>query len=119
MWADGLCLQARMESQAECMLVIIGATPDGKKELLGFQVGFRESAQSWKEHPVSLKGKSLTVAPALATGVERIRSTLGSGSRSARCFLAKARERLPATSGARCTACPEGTIGMSTRRLSR
>lgn len=66
-----------MESQAECMLVIIGATPDGKKELLGFQVGFRESAQSWKEHPVSLKGKSLTVAPALATGVERIRSTLG------------------------------------------
>ena len=67
-WADGVYLQARMESQAECMLVIIGATPDGKKELLGFQVGFRESAQSWHELQVSLKGKGLTIAPELATG---------------------------------------------------
>ena len=66
--ADGVYLQARMESQAECMLVIIGATPDGKKELLGFQVGFRESAQSWKELLVGLKGKGLTIAPELATG---------------------------------------------------
>ena len=38
-WADGVYLQARMEPQAECMLVLIGATPEGKKELLGFQVG--------------------------------------------------------------------------------
>ena len=67
-WADGVYLQARMESQAECMLVMIGATPDGKKELLGFQVGFRESAQSWKELLVGLKGKGLTIAPELATG---------------------------------------------------
>ena len=35
-----------MERQAECMLVVIGATPEGKKELVGFQVGVRESAQS-------------------------------------------------------------------------
>ena len=34
-----------MEPQAECMLVIIGATPEGKKELPGFQVGVRESAR--------------------------------------------------------------------------
>ena len=67
-WADGVYLQARMEPQAECMLVIIGATPDGKKELLGFQVGFRESAQSWKELLVDLKAKGLTIAPELATG---------------------------------------------------
>jgi transposase-like protein len=40
----------------------------GKKELLGFQVGFRESAQSWKELLVGLKGKGLTIAPELATG---------------------------------------------------
>ena len=45
-WADGVYLQARMEPQAECVLVLIGATPEGKKELLGFQVGVRESAQS-------------------------------------------------------------------------
>ena len=48
-WADGVYLQARMEPQAECMLVLIGATPEGKKELLGFQVGMRESTQSWRE----------------------------------------------------------------------
>ena len=35
-WADGVYLQARMEPQAECMLVLIGATPEGKKELVGF-----------------------------------------------------------------------------------
>jgi putative transposase len=48
-WADGVYLQARMEPQAECILVLIGATPEGKKELVGFQVGMRESAQSWRE----------------------------------------------------------------------
>ena len=46
MWADGVYLQARMEPQAECMLVILGATPEGKKELVGFQVGrSRERAE--------------------------------------------------------------------------
>ena len=47
-WADGVDLQARMEPEAECILVIIGATPEGRKELLGFHVGIRESAQSWR-----------------------------------------------------------------------
>jgi putative transposase len=50
-WADGVYLQARLEPQAECMPVLIGATPEGKKELVGFQVGLRESAQSWRELP--------------------------------------------------------------------
>jgi len=67
-WADGVYLQARMEPQAECMLVLIGATPEGKKELLGFQVGMRESAQSWRELLVDLKARGLVVAPELATG---------------------------------------------------
>jgi putative transposase len=67
-WADGVYLQARMEPQAECMLVLIGATPEGKKELLGFQVGMRESAQSWRELLADLKGRGLAVAPELATG---------------------------------------------------
>ena len=67
-WADGVYLQARMEPQAECMLVLIGATPEGKKELLGFQVGVRESAQSWRELLVDLKARGLTIAPELATG---------------------------------------------------
>jgi putative transposase len=57
-----------MEPQAECMLVLIGATPEGKKELLGFQVGMRESAQSWRELLVDLKARGLIIAPELATG---------------------------------------------------
>jgi putative transposase len=67
-WADGVYLQARMEPQAECMLVLIGATPEGKKELLGFHVGIRESAQSWRELLVDLKARGLAIAPELATG---------------------------------------------------
>jgi putative transposase len=67
-WADGVYLQARMEPQAECMLVLIGATPEGRKELLGFQVGLRESAQSWRELLVDLKARGLLIAPELATG---------------------------------------------------
>ena len=57
-----------MEPQAECMLVIIGATPEGKKELVGFQVGTRESAQSWHELLVGLKARGLAMAPELAVG---------------------------------------------------
>lgn len=67
-WADGVYLQARMEPVAECMLVIIGATPEGRKELLGFQVGIRESAQNWRELPVDLKARGLGIAPELAVG---------------------------------------------------
>jgi putative transposase len=68
LWADGVYLQARMEPQAECMLVLIGATPEGRKELVGFQVGVRESAQSWRELLVDLKARGLAIAPQLATG---------------------------------------------------
>jgi transposase-like protein len=50
------------------MLVLIGATPEGRKELVGFQVGLRESAQSWRELLVGLKARGLAVAPELATG---------------------------------------------------
>jgi transposase-like protein len=67
-WADGVYLQARMEPQAECILVVIAATPEGKKELVGFHVGSRESAQSWRELLVDLKARGLSVAPELAVG---------------------------------------------------
>ena len=62
-WADGVYLQARMEPEAECILVIIGATPEGRKELLGFHVGIRESAQSWRELLVDIKARGLAIAP--------------------------------------------------------
>ena len=67
-WADGVYLQARMEAAAECMLVLIGATPEGKKELVGFQTGVRESAQSWRELLVDVKRRGLESAPDLAVG---------------------------------------------------
>ena len=67
-WADGVYLQARMEDNAECMLVLIGATPEGKKELVGFQTGVRESAQSWRELLIDIKQRGLEIAPDLAVG---------------------------------------------------
>ena len=67
-WADGVYLQARMEANAECMLVLIGATPEGRKELVGFQTGVRESAQSWRELLVDIKRRGLEIAPDLAIG---------------------------------------------------
>jgi len=67
-WADGVYLQARMEPEAECILVIIGATPEGRKELLGFHVGVRESAQSWRELLIDLKARGLAAAPEAAVG---------------------------------------------------
>ena len=67
-WADGVYLQARMEPQAECILVILGATPEGRKELVGFQVGVRESAQSWRELLVDIKARGLSVPPEIAVG---------------------------------------------------
>ena len=67
-WADGVYLQARMEDSADCMLVVIGATPEGRKELVGFRVGVRESAQSWRELLVDLKARGLSAAPEIAVG---------------------------------------------------
>ena len=48
--------------------MIIGATPEGKKELVGFQVGLRESAQSWHELLTDIKGRRLAIAPEIAVG---------------------------------------------------
>ena len=59
-------MQARLEDAAQCLLVIIGATPEGKKELVGLIDGVRESAQSWKDLLLDLKRRGLGVAPKLA-----------------------------------------------------
>lgn len=60
-----------MEPQAECMLMLIGATPEGRKELVGFQVGMRESTQSWRELLVDIKARGLASAPEIAVGPSR------------------------------------------------
>ena len=65
-WADGIHVQARLEDDAQCLLVIIGATPEGKKELVGLIDGVRESTQSWRELLLDLKRRGLAMAPELA-----------------------------------------------------
>ena len=94
-WADGVYLQARMEPAAECMLVVIGATPEGKKELVGFQVGVRESTQSWRELLVDLKARGLAAAPEIAVGdgamgFWRALDEVFPGARHQRCWVHKA-----------------------------
>ena len=65
-WADGIHVQARLEDDAQCLLVIIGATPEGKKELVGLTDGVRESAQSWRELLLDLRRRGLAMGPELA-----------------------------------------------------
>jgi len=65
-WADGIHVQARLEEQAQCLLVIIGATPEGKKELVGLIDGVRESTPSWRELLLDLRRRGLTIGPELA-----------------------------------------------------
>ena len=66
-WADGIYCNVRMEER-QCLLVIIGATKDGKKELLALESGFRESELSWTELLLDLKHRGLKEAPELAIG---------------------------------------------------
>jgi len=65
-WVDGIHVQARLEHDAQCLLVIIGATPEGKKELVGLTDGVRESTQSWKELLLDLRRRGLSMGPKLA-----------------------------------------------------
>ncbi len=67
-WVDGVHFGARMEDASQCMLVIIGATKHGDKELLAIVDGYRESEHSWLEALSDLKRRGLKVAPKLAVG---------------------------------------------------
>ena len=65
-WVDGIHVQARLEADAQCLLVIIGATPEGKKEVVGLTDGVRESVQSWRELLLDLRRRGLSIGPELA-----------------------------------------------------
>jgi putative transposase len=65
-WVDGIHVQARLEDTAQCLLIIIGATPEGRKELVGLSDGIRESAHSWRELLLDLKRRGLSIGPELA-----------------------------------------------------
>ncbi len=62
---DGIHLEARLEDEKQCILVIIGATPEGRKELVGFTDGARESAHDWRALLLDLKRRGLDVSPQL------------------------------------------------------
>jgi len=66
-WADGIYCNVRMDDR-QCLLVIIGVTDKGKKELIAVEDGYRESEQSWAELLCDLRERGLDVAPKLAVG---------------------------------------------------
>jgi len=70
-WADGIHVNVRLEEEAnqrQCLLVLIGATADGEKELITVVDGYRESEQSWYELLLDLQKRGLVLAPKLAVG---------------------------------------------------
>ena len=71
LWADGIHVKVRLkdqENKKQCILVLMGATADGRKELIAVQDGYRESEQSWSELLLDLKHRGLTFSPQLAVG---------------------------------------------------
>jgi putative transposase len=67
-WVDGVYFETRLEEARHCILIIIGATPSGHKELIGLWDGYRESEQSWKDLLLDLKSRGLEHGPTLAIG---------------------------------------------------
>lgn len=67
-WVDGIHFNVRLEEGRQCILIVMGATPEGRKELVAVQDGLRESEQSWRELLLDLKARGLTEAPKLAVG---------------------------------------------------
>lgn len=90
LWADGVYFNVRLEKDRPCMLVIMGATEDGTKELVAVWDGHRESKASWQSVLRDLKKRGLTTAPKLAIGD----GALG--------FWAALREEYPETREQRC-----------------
>jgi putative transposase len=68
-WADGIHTGVKSEgSNGQCLLVIVGVTPDGRKERVAIADGFRESSASWREVLLDLKARGLQAGPLLAVG---------------------------------------------------
>jgi putative transposase len=67
-WADGVHFNIRLEEDRLCILVLMGATADGHKELIAVADGYRESEQSWKSLLLDVKARGLLLDPKLATG---------------------------------------------------
>lgn len=89
-WADGVYFNVRLDKDRPCVLVLMGATPEGVKELVAVWDGERESKASWQAVLRDLKHRGLTEGPKLATGD----GALG--------FWAALEEEFPGTQQQRC-----------------
>lgn len=92
-WADGIHFNIRLEdpgNNKQCILVLMGATADGRKELIAIADGYRESTQSWRELLLDAQKRGLRTDPKVATGD----GALG--------FWAALREIYPTTEEQRC-----------------
>jgi putative transposase len=67
-WADGVYFNIWLEEDRQCILVLMGATPQGGKELIAVADGYRQSEQSWRQLVLDCKQRGLVVEPKLATG---------------------------------------------------
>ena len=95
-WADGVYFNVRLEdtdNKRQCILVLMGATREGKKELIAITDGYRESEQSWRELLLDVRARGLAIDPELAVGD----GGSDSGAPCGRC------SRRPANSGVGCT----------------
>jgi len=88
-WADGVYFNVRLEEDRLACLVIVGVLPDGRKEVVALEDGYRESTESWASLLRDLKRRSMH-APVLAVGD----GALG--------FWAALREVYPETQEQRC-----------------
>ncbi len=97
LWADGIYFNVRLEDPGnarQCILVLMGATAEGKKELLAVTDGYRESEQSWSELLLELRSRGLTVDPELAVGdgalgFWKALATVFAGTKAQRCWVHK------------------------------
>jgi len=74
--------------------VLIGATPEGRKELVGFTDGARENAQDWRDLLLDLKRRGLNVPPQLviadgALGFWKAAGEVWPKTREQRCWVHK------------------------------
>ena len=67
-WVDGIYFNVRLQPDRPCVLVVVGATHDGRKELLAVVDGERESYLSWRHLLEDLKARGLTEGPCIAVG---------------------------------------------------
>ena len=88
-WADGIHLEARLEDEKQCILVLIGATPEGRKELVGFTDGARESAHDWRDLLLDLKRRGLDVFADGALGFWKAAGEIWPTTREQRCWVHK------------------------------